>query len=537
MRKISTRLENLLVGHWKLAGDTKDYSGNGNHGWNNGTDLTAAGPDGRPSGAAKFDGGRHFIEVPASTSLHFGTGKFTIAVWVNIATDTDDLIGDIVNKYDSTKQKGLNFSINNVGVTSSQANCRNIHFGIDDGRIHTEWKHCGHLGRAVMVYSLAVYDGDLYAGTCEPGNGQAGHVYRYISNAKWVDCGSPDKCNTVSSLANHQGKLYAGVSQYRLGGSALPESTNSHPGGNVYRYLGGKKWADCGTLPDAQAVNGIAVYQGHLYASSMYAPGGLFRYDGAKTWTSCGTPQGKRVEALFVFKSSLHATGYDEGAIYRYDGHSWTHCGTLADSVQTYSCAVYEGQMYVGVWPSGKVFRYRGDDKWDDVGRLGNELEVMGMIVYNGKLYGGTLPFAEVYRYDGDFMWTKVGRLDVSPGVKYRRAWTMAIFRGKLFCGTLPSGRVYSIEVGKNVTYDKSLPPGWNHLAAVKDDRRLRLYVNGKLVATSSLFDPGQYDLSNDKTLKVGFGNQNFFNGSLRDLRIYRCALRDTDVSRLSAAG
>jgi hypothetical protein len=537
MEATENNIENTLVGHWKLAGDSKDYSGNGNHGQNSSADLAAADPDAKPNGAAKFDCRSALMEVATSRTLRFGTGNITIAVWVNTAADLDNVLGDIVNKYDPVKRQGFTFSINNVGVTSSQPNYRNIHFGIDNGIIDDSWKDCGRLGHAVLVYSLVVHDNQLYAGTCEPATDEAGHVYRYKSGADWIDCGSPDKCNAVSALANYDGKLYAGVSQYRLRGSALPESDNLHPGGKIYRYQGGRKWADCGKLPDAQAINGIAVYRGQLYASSMYAPGGLFRYDGGKKWTSCGNPDGKRAEALFVYNGSLYATGYDEGAVYRYDGYSWENCGTLGDSVQTYSFAIYEGQMYVGAWPSGKVFRYGSDNKWVDVGRLGNESEVMGMMVYNGKLYGGTLPLAEVYRYDGDFMWTKVGRLDFTPGVKYRRAWTMAIFQGKLFCGTLPSGRVYSLEAGKNVTYDKAVGPGWNHLAAIKDHHRLKLYVNGKLVATSSSFDPVKYDLSNDEALRIGFGNQNVLNGSLRDLRIYSCALGSADVSRLFRGG
>ena len=46
--------EKGLIGHWKLAGDVRDYSGNDLHGLNQGADLTAAGPDAVKSGAARF---------------------------------------------------------------------------------------------------------------------------------------------------------------------------------------------------------------------------------------------------------------------------------------------------------------------------------------------------------------------------------------------------------------------------------------------------------------------------------------------------
>jgi hypothetical protein len=164
---------------------------------------------------------------------------------------------------------------------------------------------------------------------------------------------------------------------------------------------------------------------------------------------------------------------------------------------------------------------------------LGEEKEVMGMMVYNGKLYAGTLPLAHVYRYDGDGEWTSTGRLDTTPDVTYRRAWSMAIYQGRLFAGTLPSGHVLSIEAGKNVTYDHELLPGWRHLAAVRARDKLRLYVDGNLVAVSSAFNPAHFDISNDEPLQIGFGAQDHFKGSISDLRIYDRALDDTEVAAL----
>ena len=121
----------------------------------------------------------------------------------------------------------------------------------------------------------------------------------------------------------------------------------------------------------------------------------------------------------------------------------------------------------------------------------------MGMAVHNGKLYAGTLPLAEVYRYDGGTRWTRTGRLDLTPDVRYRRAWSMAVFDGRLFCGTLPSGRVHALEVGQSVTYDRALPPGWKHLAAVREGGRLSLFVDGKRVASSSRSNASPLDLTN----------------------------------------
>lgn len=519
-----------LIARWPLAGDARDHSGNGLHATAHAVDLTAAGPDGKPGSAARFDGRKSYLEVADSPKLRLGARDFSIALWFHTADEETDP-GDLLNKYDPERRAGFNLSLTSrSGVTHSQPNIRHVHFGIDDGKGEPMWVDRGRPGNAVYVHALAVHEEKLYAGTCEPGKDQAGHVYRYDGD-KWTDCGAPDKCNAVSGLAVYQGKLYAGVAKYRLAGSALPESENPNLGGKVYR-LDGDRWADCGQLPDTEAVGGLVVFRGKLYASSLYKPAGFFRYDGDGKWVSCGTPGGKRVEALGVFNGQLFATGYDEGHVYRYDGKAWTDCGPLGDNTQTYGFAIHEGKLYVGTWPSGRVYRYRGDRDWEDVGRLGEEREVMGMAVHNGKLYAGTLPLAEVYRYDGK-KWTSTGKLDRTPDVKYRRAWSMAEYQGQLFCGTLPSGHVFSLTAGENVTYDREVSPGWHHLAAVREKDRLKLYLDGKLVATSPA-NKMTRDVSNDAPLRIGFGAHGPFSGRLCDVRVYGRAVDATEVTSLS---
>lgn len=524
-----------LVGHWKLAGDVQDHSASGNHGRSHNVNLTEKGPAGEAGGAAGFDGQTSYVEIPSGKSLQFGADQVSISLWVHTAEELDDVLGDLISKYDPATGRGFNFSIqNHAGVTSSQSNHRHVHFGIDNGLGEAKWTDHGRLGDAVLIYSMAVYDGQLFAGTCEAGKDQKGHLFRY-DGREWTDCGSPDTCNAVSSLAVYQGKLYVGVGKYRLAGSALRESQNPDLGGKVYRYDGDGRWSHCGTLPDVEAINGMVVYRGRLYASSMYAPAGFFRYEGGTEWTSCGTPAGKRVEALTVYNGHIYATSYDAGAVYRYDGHEWEHFGLIEGANQTYGFATHNGHLFVSEWPHAKVFRLGADKKWAPAGQLGEQKETMPLMVYNGKMYAGTLPSAEVYRFD-DPHWAKIARLDFTPDVRYRRVWTMAVYRGRLFAGTLPSGRVHSVEIGRNVTHDRALPAGWVHLTAVRAADQLRLYVNGDLVATSSKFNADDYNISNDKPLKIGFGAHDYFNGKLRDVRLYRRALTDGEIAELAAA-
>ena len=511
------------VAHWKLTGDCRDSSGNGHHGCNRGAALAADG--------AHFDGRTAWIEVPDAPALHFSDADFSIAAWEHTAGLLDDNLGDILGKFDPASRKGFNFCIQNFhGVTSGQPNLRNVFFGIDDGRAPRGWEDCGRPGDSLMVWALCVYQGALYVGTFETGREQAGHVYRYDGDTSWTDCGSPHPSNAITSLAVHEGRLYAAASHYRAAGSSIAESENVVPGGRVFRYEGGTEWSDCGQLGEAEAVGGMAVYKGRLYASSMYAPAGLFRYEGGMSWFHCGHPGG-RVEALALHDGHLYGSGWDQHrpGVYRFDGPgAWADCGAPPDTTQTYSFAMYQGRLHAGTWPSGRVFDYAGG-RWQDCGRLGEEEEVMGLAVYNGKLYGGTLPLAEVYRYENDGAWISTGQLDTTEGVRYRRAWSMAVYDGKLFCGTLPAGRVYALQAGQAVTHDHELPPGWQHLAAVRRAGALELYVNGRRVAVSP---PGKdgFDISNTESLTLGFGAHDYFNGSLKDVRIYAHALAQDEL-------
>ena len=178
--------------------------------------------------------------------------------------------------------------------------------------------------------------------------------------------------------------------------------------------------------------------------------------------------------------------------------------GHPARSEQIYSGVAFKGDLYIGTWPEAEVFRLDGDNAWQCVGRVGAEREVMGMINYNGKVYLGSLPMANVWRMDDDDF-AFLGTIDHASAAM-RRAWSFAVYQGRLFAGTLPSGNVCSLEAGKMATWDVVFPAGRRHVAAVKSGGTLRLYVDGRLVSTSSAFSPADFDVNTEAPLSIGFG-------------------------------
>ena len=79
----------------------------------------------------------------------------------------------------------------------------------------------------------------------------------------------------------------------------------------------------------------------------------------------------------------------------------------------------------------------------------------------------------------------------------------------------------------KCASYDDDIGPGWKHLVAMREGGMLKLFVDGKLVAKSSSFDPADYDVSTDQPLRIGFGQTDYFAGRMADVRIYNRALKD----------
>lgn len=528
---ISRAAEPELIGRWALAGDANDSSRQAHASQARDVSFEAKGRDGS-STVAIFNGRSSAIAVP--NGLKLGTDDFTISLWLHTDETLDDDIGDLVTLYDAKTRTGFNLSLrSNTGVTTCQPNQRQLQFGIDAGS-EPAWTDEGRPGNAIIAFALAVHNGALYAGTAANGSTDAGSVYLYNGPGQWKHLSNPDSSNAVTSLAVYMGQLFAGSSKYRFAGSALEESQNTNLGGGVFQSSGGQRWREVGRLPEAEAIGGLVVYKGALYASSLYRPAGFYRWEKDGSWKPLPVPDGKRVEAMTVFNGHLWASSYDDGRVFRFDGETWKDFGRLGENTQTYSFVVHRGQLCVGTWPSGRVYALGPDDTWEDRGRLGNELEVMGMLVHNGQLYAGSLPLAEVYRYDGNQTWTKTAQLDTTLDVKYRRAWTMAQYRGRLFCSTLPSGHIHSLTAGACVTHDRELLPGWRHVAAVKQGGRLRLFVDGQLVAESAEFDAAKFNLTTDAPLRIGTGEGDFFNGRMSDAKIHRGALTSNDIARLA---
>lgn len=93
-------------------------------------------------------------------------------------------------------------------------------------------------------------------------------------------------------------------------------------------------------------------------------------------------------------------------------------------------------------------------------------------------------------------------------------------------------------EVGVATPSGLVSPGEWTHIAGVRDDDHLKIYVNGELVITSGRFNSSLVDVTNNNAPvligfdKGGVANRDW-NGSMDDVKLYRHALDPKDIRKL----
>ena len=312
------------------------------------------------------------LVVPADEMQKLGTGDFSISVWAK-ADVTDRVTGDLLSQYDAKEKCGFHLTLKcNPGVTSNVANWRHLQFGIDDDK-PSAWRDCGRPGNALFAFALATHEGALYAGTCEPGAGDIGHVYRYEGGEKWSDCGSLDGSNSVTALAAFEGALYAGTGKYRVAGSSLPESPNTTLGGRVFRHEGGTKWVDCGQIGDDTQTYAFTSYEGRLHVA-MWPSGRVYRFEDVGRWTDIGRlGTEKEVMGMMVHNGCFIGGTLPLAEVHAYDDDGkwslWQRLDHTPDVKyrRAWTMAEHAGEVFCSTLPSGKVWaaRHGRQVSWD----------------------------------------------------------------------------------------------------------------------------------------------------------------------------
>ena len=550
-----------LIAHWPLTENTNESVSGLNaeaHG------KVQFGPvDGRPS--AQFNGLDSYLQVADDSKLALGTGDFSISLWVNPRRPISGIPGDLINKWDASKRRGMNLYLTGgCSAYSSISDARHAHFSVDDAYTGTQKDHGKPSPSNSLISNLVVYDGSLYAGISDATAPQeAARVFRLVDGQTWEDCGrlgDDPTIGSVMSLIVHEGKLYAGTGRWdwiiannKYKDNPPPNSTR------VYVYEGNKTWRDVGEVGKGARVMCLASFNGTLFAGlDKVGEGRVFRLQGAE-WIDCGVPDGRNVESMMPWGGHLYISTH--GNIYRYDGDGkFPSIGIEPHGItQIHSMHAHTGKLTLGTWPQGYVLRYAGGDKWDIMGRVGLPAdqkqinEINAHIHHGGKMYAGTIPLSEVYRYEQDGQWDKLVQLGRRPNWQvaspdsWMRVVALATYQGRLFAGTGSCrgravdsdpegtlGRVTSFGFGQMASFDKDLPAGWVQLTAVRRGPSLEMYINGKSAAKSLDQPDRSLDLTTNAPLQIGFGDLTYYAGALAEVRIYKGALSEQEIAALA---
>jgi len=270
------------------------------------------------------------------------------------------------------------------------------------------------------IYSLATYNGKLYAGSAS-----GGKVFVY-DGTTWGE--SYDSSETyIFSLAVYNGKLYAG----------------SFPGGKVFVY-DGTTWSESYDSSEAY-IYSLAAYNGKLYAGSGDG-GKVFVYDGT-TWSESYDSSETYIRSLAAYNGKLYAGSYPEGKVFVYDGTTWSESYDSSETY-TFSLATYNGKLYAGSYPEGKVFVYDGttwSESYDS-----SETRIYSLAAYNGKLYAGSNPEGKVFVYDGT-TWSE------SYDSSETYIFSLATYNGKLYAGSDDGGKVFVYGDTYDVVRDSTI--------------------------------------------------------------------------------
>ena len=250
------------------------------------------------------------------------------------------------------------------------------------------------------VTSIIGYKGELLLSSGQLGpegsnlgkteNPKPGKTHRVGCDGTWRTCGPASSALTV-----YDGHLYA-LSQR-----------------GILCHEGGRKWQIVGP-PELRFMT-MAVYRGHLYA--LANRGQMLRYEGGSVWSPCGCPPGvTQMYSAAIHGGNLYIGTWPRAQIFQYrpdmEPH-WKEAAQAFYEAEIMGMAICNGKLYAGSLPMGNVWRYDAHQEFagDQVPvtlkylTFAGNIEqarvslkrVWSMAVYQGRLFAGTLPSGRVW--------------------------------------------------------------------------------------------------------------------------------------------
>ncbi len=257
------------------------------------------------------------------------------------------------------------------------------------------------------IGALAEYNGELYvggdvdyscytAGFSAAGGAPANNIAKW-NGTNWSPVGTGMN-GAIHSLAVYNGELYAGGGFNSAGGI---------PANNIAKW-DGASWSTVGTGVNS-CIKSLKVFNGELYAGGYFTTAGgntanrIAKWNGV-SWSPLGSGMDGGVEAIEAFNGVLYAGGcftaaggYAANAISDWNGYNWTNSSIVIGFSSLGAACVYDLKVYNGELYAGGIFTAAGGNpafyiaRWNGTNWLpvgaGSNGPVNALGVYNGELY------------------------------------------------------------------------------------------------------------------------------------------------------
>ncbi|TET46716.1 hypothetical protein E3J62_03700 [candidate division TA06 bacterium] len=471
----------------------EDTSGNDNDGTVNNMDNTNW-VEGKHSLGLHFDGSSEYISVPDDAILDI-EDEITLETWFKL----DNAFGPDSENYDMSLLEKGPYGLRLDHVTGE------LVFSLSGWTVEYDSPQS-------EIYSLALYNGKLFAGT-----GESGIVHTF-DGATWSSEDITDE-KDVMCLCVYGGKLYAGTGEAQGIG-----------GGKIYVY-DGISWVLEYDTP-SKNIRSMAVYRDTLFAGSGNS-GLVYKFDGT-SWSSQDITNDWDIFSLRVYNNKLYAgtgnpSAQGKGYFYSYDG-TWS-LEYDSPSKNIYSMAVYTDTLFATSGDEGLVYKFDGTS-WSSED-ITSQKDVLSIFVYSGKLYAGTGTFGSpigaglIYEYDGS-SWS------LSYNTPQKDVFSLGDYNGLLYLGTGNSGIIYTYPDEAVLASAQGL---WNaaqfyHVAGTFDGSDMKIFVDGILDTSNSVSVIIDKDTS---ALMIGGGiDTTFFRGSLDGMGVSGVARTDFWYAKIS---
>jgi len=205
----------------------------------------------------------------------------------------------------------------------------------------SKWELIGDLAPTEAIAGLVTYQGRLYASSLYKPAG----FFRYEGGQKWTSLETPGG-HRVQSLAVHDGQLYAG----------------SYDSGAVYRF-DGERWQDLGhPASHLTQTYSFTISNGMLHVSG-WPTANVYRLEQGDRWVDCGQlGEEKEVMGMLVHNGSFYAGTLPRGEVYRFEGGTrWKLLKQIDETPdvryrRVWTMATFQGRLFTTTLPSGHVW-------------------------------------------------------------------------------------------------------------------------------------------------------------------------------------